>query len=215
VALVALLGLGITASPAKAAALPIGGFTPGVVVAPLVGPIIGGPTVYPFAGGSFSGTFTVTAVMEAGGIGFSYVVTNAAASADFIHRVTMTCFTDLGSAAFGAMVLDVGYVDTGGTIPPVTVDRSSTNGGDTIGFNFTPPPTAGIPAGGTSETLIIRTNATSLTPGLFSAINSTTDTITVAEAPTCAIPAPPAIVLALAGLPFLGLSYLRRRLKKA
>lgn len=128
---------------------------------------------------------------------------------------------DLTAADFGTWMTDVGYtllavaqngLQTGGTAPQ-TVGRSSAGAGAVVSFDY---PDTGVPAnnilpGDHTAVLLVETNATNYTAGLFSAIDGATATA-AAYAPTTATPEP--ATLTFFGLGFLALSVLLRRVRR-
>ena len=102
-----------------------------------------------------------------------------------------------------AGLLAAGFVPSLGPNPPNTVDRS--NGGSVVEFNFEGP--FGIPAGSTSELLIVRTHSTTFTMGQGGVIDSRTADVNV-WAPS---PEPRLAGLAALGLFGLVAFFFRRR----
>jgi hypothetical protein len=99
--------------------------------------------------GIIQGTYNESVVRESSGtLDFVYQFTNSPLSLTSIERVTMYHFT--------GFTTDVGFVNGSGTQPPTSA--TSSPAGAVVGFGFLAADA--VPAGGTSDLLIIRTNAT-------------------------------------------------------
>lgn len=128
---------------------------------------------------------------------------------------------DLTASMFPSFRTDVGYTDlaaaqsgfiTGGT-NPMTVSRAAAGSGSVVSFDY---PDNGVPAnnllpGDHTSVLLIETNATNYTSGLFSAIDGATATVTAFQ-PTSAAPEPGS--MALCGLGFMGFGLLIKRARR-
>src|SRR5215467_9837517 len=145
------------------------GTDPGTLLASLTAP-------FTSSLGTTSGTFFSAVFRESSGtLDFYYQVANNTTApncgtsgkpaCDPIARETDTTFTGfLTSTGFridGSSVPSGFFVD--GTVAPVTADRNSV--GDVVGFSFSPPDSAKIQPGQTSNVLVISTNATNFMPG--------------------------------------------------
>ena len=93
---------------------------------------------------------------------------------------------------------------------PVTADRNSV--GDVVGFSFTPPDSAKIQPGQTSDVLVISTNATDFTAGDVSVIDGGVSTVASFEPtrPSTTVPEPTSLLLVTGGLIGLLAGRLRR-----
>ncbi len=100
------------------------------------------------------------------------------------------------------------FVD--GTVAPVTVVLSAVPPGDNAEFDFTPPPTAQIQPGDTSNVLVVSTDAVNYTAGNANIIAGGTDTVAAFQ-PAPAVPEPASFLLLGGGLLALGGFRLRRR----
>ena len=145
--------------------------------------------------GTTSGTLVSAVYREAGGtLDFYYQVTintNAGAisgaggcghgggqpACDPISRKTDTDFstwiTNLAFRTDGGLT---GGLFVNGTVPPVTGDRNSP-GGNVIGWSFSPPDSAKILPGTTSNILIISTNATNFKAGTATVLDGSGVTV--------------------------------------
>jgi hypothetical protein len=146
---------------------------------------------------------------------FAYQVTDTSAvgpGTGIIEDLTASMFpsfsTDVGYAILGTA--SDGFI-TAGTMP-LTVGRSAAGSGSVISFDY---PDQGIPGndllpGDHTAVLLIETDATTYTAGMFSAIDGATATATAFQ-PTSATPEPNS--LALAGLAFVGIALLLKRIR--
>jgi PEP-CTERM motif len=131
---------------------------------------------------------------------------------------------DLTSSSFSNFMTDVGYEDlasatgpfvAGGTNPD-TVGRSASGPGAVVTFDY---PDAGVPAndilpGDHTSVLIVETDSTTYTTGLFSAIDGATATVSAfaPASPSSATPEPGTFILS--GLGMLGLSLVLKRVER-
>jgi len=206
--LIAVLGLLAAASQAQATLVLPGqtGLPPDVQATSTPGTVIADTGVLLGNAGLTSVTFQQLVVREATGtLDFLYQVSNLnSAGGDSVLRVTSQTFT--GFLTDAGYSVDSLFFANDGTIIPTTVDRSAS--GSTVGFNIT------IPPGATSVELFVHTNATQFTTGLSSVIDG--GAVNFASFAPTAAPAPAGIVLALSGLPCLGIGHwLRRRRQQA
>lgn len=126
---------------------------------------------------------------------------------DFVYQ-----FTNNGPAVnerysmsnFDGFKVSVG-MDMLGVLDPFSITRTASAGGSVIGFNFSPPGPE-VPAGFTTQRLVIETNATLFTKGTVSAQNGTAGS-NVAFQP--AIPEPSSLALVGVGVVAVG-GFLRR-----
>lgn len=128
---------------------------------------------------------------------------------------------DMTASVFSNVTTDVGYTTlsagqdgfvSGGTMP-LTVGRSAAGNGSVVTFDY---PDQGIPAndilpGDHTAVLLIQTNATNYTTGMFSAIDGATATSTAFE-PAAATPEPSSV--ALSGLGLVGFALLLKRVRR-
>ncbi len=219
----ALVCLGVlNVSTAKAtlvgdvALAPGGNVFPGSVTGDAPGTLLA-DQVQPFsiltAVGTMSGTIESAVYMESGGtLDFYYQVSNTSPDGDNFSRNSDSSFggflTDVGFRTDGSSLTGTGFTDS--AFIPDTADRSTTNGGAVVGFNFNSFGTLDeIPVGAKSSVLVITTNATHYMLGTASAIDSGTATVPAYE-PTN-VPEPTSIVLFGSGLLlFVGLARSRR-----
>ena len=159
----------------------------------------------------FSGTNSVCT--GANCLTFAYQVSDTggvAAGTGIIEDLTASAFsgftTDVGD---DSLAIAASPFIAGGTAP-ATVDRSLSGPGAVISFDYpnTVGGTSDIVPGDHSSVLIVETNATRFTTGLFSAIDGATATVN-AYAPSAASPEPAS--MALIGSALIGLSFLRKR----
>lgn len=159
--------------------------------------------------GSFNGKLTSTVYQETavdnplGGLTFTYLIENDAASANSIGRLTVTEF--LGWATDGSYQIPVAGV------APASIDRNVS--GDVVGFNFVPtgavdPNTGFLVPGASSALLVVQTDA----PWYKGAVGNLIDGgVTSVQSLGPAVPEPSTIALVLGGLGALGVFRLRRR----
>ncbi len=173
----------------------------GATLVATTGPV---PFVVP---GSFSGSLTSSAYSPdptnpLGGYTFTYLITNDAASANSIGRMTVGEF--LGWATDGSYQVPVAGV------APASIDRNVS--GDVVGFNFVPTPvdplTGFLGPGASSALLVVQTDAPFYAPSLANLIDGG---VTSVAALGPAVPEPSTIALVLGSLVTLGVYRLRRR----
>ena len=130
---------------------------------------------------------------------------------------------DLTSSVFTTFTTDVGYQILGsatslfaaGGINPCTVGRTASGPGAVVSFDFfnaatTGPSGCSLVPGLHTSLLLVETDATNFTTGLFSAIDGATSTV-VAYAPAAATPEPSSLLLMGTGLVSAAGMLLRRR----
>jgi hypothetical protein len=185
---------------------------PGAVADPLTGAPL------PFVGFGFSGTLTSTvwrndATNPFGptALTFTYLLTNDAASAHVIHRMTVGSY----GTAPTIFTTDVSHEPGGAAgVVPTLADRTTS---DVIGFSFAsvipgvPGILGHIPPGGASKLLVVQTDAISFAPTFASVINGTVATV-ASWAPLTQIPEPGTWILGSLGL--VGLIGVARRMRK-
>lgn len=181
------------------AAVPVGGVT-----------LVGGSPIA-FTAATFSGTLTSSVISgdtsnPYGGLTFTYLLSNDAASAHAIGRLTIN--------DFASFLVTANYqTPTGGQLPTL-FDRSS-GPGDTVGQSFIAP-IAALPGfgqgtlapGSTSALLVLQTDAIRFQPTLASVIDGSVASVWT-YAPELNVPEPS--TLALAAIGFVGLIGWQRR----
>jgi MYXO-CTERM domain-containing protein len=126
-------------------------------------------------------------------------VTNTGSSGqDGVGRFTVSNFGTGAVGTSGPWTLDAGYDSTTTGVIPNNQDRPGADSGSVVGWNFDPN---FIPVGGSSRTLVIKTNADFFTAGNVAAIDGATVDLAGYQ-PTVA---PEPSSMAIAGLGALGL----------
>jgi len=212
------------ASLSEAAPLTVGGTQFPVAAEagqPAAGAVIqpGTGVALPFVGLGFSGTLTSTVYRNdstnpfgPNALTFTYLLTNDAASAHVIHRMTVGSY----GTAPTIFTTDVSH-DPGGAasaIVPTLADRTTS---DVIGFSFAsvipgvPGILGHIAPGGSGKLLVVQTDAVSFAPTFASVINGTVATV-ASWAPLTQIPEPSTWILGSLGV--LGLVGIARRVRR-
>jgi PEP-CTERM motif len=169
------------------------------------------PYSFTTTAGTTSGTIEAAVYQEAGGtLDFYYQVANDSTSATAIRAISNTSFTgfltNLGFRVDGSTLPGINtFVD--GTVSPLNGDRDAV--GSVIGFQFSPPDSAKILAGTTSNVLVISTNATRFMPGNSELLDGGSQTVVTFQ--PASVPEPMSFMLLGTGL--LGLGLLRRKRK--
>jgi hypothetical protein len=161
----------------------------------------------PFADRQFSGGFNEAVFLEGGGTyDFAYQVQVQSASTD-VMGLTLTDFTEVQADVVDTNALAPFSV---GNVSLTTASRTSA--GDAISAAFATP----IAAGGTSDVLLVRTNATSFDQLGFLSVNESSGTtiggtggIFEPIAPAATVPEPAS--LPVLGVALLGLGAMWRR----
>ena len=158
-----------------------------------------------------SGTFTATAnawvysdsanTFCAGCLDFVYMVTRTGGN-DPIERIT--------AGNFAGYMVDAGVVSSSPGLAPSSVNRSGGDGG-VVGFNYQ---TTNLTDNGSTQLLVIQTNATNYMAGLLSVQDQLTAN-GVGFQPAAATPEPVSMSLFGGGLALLGAARLRRKKKSA
>jgi hypothetical protein len=161
---------------------------------PIGGTTIGSSSV-PFVSATFSGTL-VSKVWSgdvsnpfAGGLTFTYQLSNNSFSPDPIDRFTLSSYLGFSTDASyqsGSIV---------SSVVPTSVVRNPT--GNQISFNFTGPFEGTLLPGSSSPILVIQTSATSYQNSLAAIINSSS--VNVATFAPVAVPEPAAAALLILG----------------
>lgn len=154
------------------------------------------------ASGTVSGIMRSAVYMNSGGtLDFYYQYANDPTS-DPIHRLTMSSFRNF-TTDVGYRLTAIGQFTAGaGQVTPNEANRNTS--GSVVGFDYDTP--TSIPAGATTNTLVIRTNANQWGPGFASVINGSATTV-----PSFAPVPEPASIAALS----LGaIALIRRRRRK-
>ena len=201
-----MLAVSTAALPAQGSMLVPGGFVKPVPVTTETGVLLATTTAEPFVTVATSGTGTESVYREADGtLSFDYSISNSAASRDSDRSITMSDFSPGGSS----VTTDVYYLADASVIP-TDATRGSLSGGHSIGFDFDAAGAQGgsgeIDPGLTSDTLVIRTDATAFTSGTFSVQDGTAASL-VGFGPV-AVPEPASLGLMLGAV---SCALLRRR----
>lgn len=210
VAMAVVAGALAAAPQARATVIPPGGsVSPTPTDNTLTGTVIADTGDKAFAFANDTGTVREVVIRQADNtLCFAYQVTlTGLAGQGDIARLTGFDFkgftTDVSQSSNGLSGV-TGTPFVAGTISSVSADRSAS--GQTVGFNF--DRNVFVPVN-TSLVQVICTNATRFTAGTIGLIDGGGQTIP-GFAPT-AVPEPATVVMALAGLPVLGVYWLRRR----
>jgi len=209
-ACVALAIIVSVSSQAYGAALPPGSvLIPGAAEPdPVGGAVVATTGPVPFVvPGSFTGTLTTTVITgdvsnPFGGLTFTYLISNAAASANSIGRMTV--------GDFSGFLTDGSYQIPVAGVAPASIDRNVS--GDVAGFNFVPTPvdpfTGFLAPGLSSALLVVQTNAPAYVASTANLIDGGVTSV-ASLGPT--VPEPSTIALVLGSLASLGVYRLRRR----
>lgn len=182
---------------------------------PTGGVVVAGGVPQPFATATYSGFLTTFVIAgdpsnPLGGMTFEYLLTNDAASADSLHRLTVN--------GYNGFATDVSFQTPvpAGAIAPTTNDRTS--GPDVVGFQFVQPNVA-FPAafgllapGATSALMVVQTASNDYKPTTANVIDGTIFSVS-SFAPHNTIPEPSTLVLA--GLGVAGVALAARRTRRA
>ncbi len=162
-----------------------------------------------FIGAAFNGFLKSTVLQEdiahnpLGGLTFVYQVLNSAASANELHRFTVTNFSSSNT--------DAGYTGTTGVVP-LEVDRDTADvfGAGFLRFGGSAP----ILPGQSSDTLVVRTDATVWQTTTASIIDGSTATVgSFAPSNAIGVPEPGSMTLLAGAVSLMGLLGWRRRKK--
>lgn len=222
VAFVALALFGVQA--VHAVPLP----APGVVVPPLVAGTLttAGITqvatldgTYDTGVGGAAGTYTARVFREGAGtvspfgintMTFAYQFTQNAGVLGPIERVTMSVF----GSFLTDVVLDTTNIQGAGPAATRAANQTTRDpSGNVVGFDFSGG--NAVTAGLRTFTMVIRTNATTFVPGLFSFINGTTADRAGFAPAAAVVPEPASIAMGLVvGVPLIGAA-VRRKFKQS
>jgi len=161
---------------------PTGGTTIGSSIVPFVAPTFSGTLVSKVISGDLSNPF-------AGGLTFTYELSNNSISPDPIDRFTLSSY--LGFS------VDASYPAGGlvGSIVPTSVTRNGS--GNQISFNYTGAFEGTLVPGSASVLLVLQTSATSFQNSFAAIINSSS--VNVATFAPLAVPEPTTAALVMLG----------------
>jgi len=161
---------------------PTGGITIGSTTVPFVAPTFSGTLISKVISGDASNPF-------AGGLTFTYELSNNSISPDPIDRFTLSSY--LGFS------VDASYPAGGlvGSIVPTSVTRNGS--GNQISFNYTGPFEGTLVQGSSSVLLVLQTSATSFQNSFAAIINSSS--VNVATFAPLAVPEPGTAALVILG----------------
>jgi hypothetical protein len=207
-ACVALAVLACVAPSARGAVLVPGSvLIPGAAEPDPVGGTLVTSTTVPFTvPGSFSGSLTSSVYSgdttnTLGGLTFTYLLSNDAASSNSIGRMTV--------GDFGGFATDGSYQTPPAGVAPASIDRNVS--GDVVGYNFVPTPvdpaTGFLAPGSSSALLVVQTDAPDYADSLANLIDGGVTSV----ASLGPIPEPSTMALVLASLVSMGVYGLRRR----
>ena len=161
---------------------PLGGTTINSISVPFVAPTFSGTLVSKVISGDLSNPF-------AGGLTFTYELSNNSISPDPIDRFTLSSY--LG------FLVDASYA-SGALLSPVVPSNVTRNAsGNQISFNFTGPFEGTLVPGASSPLLVLQTSATTYQNSFAAIINSSS--VNVATFAPLAVPEPAAGALLLLG----------------